>query len=232
MGSKWARTWFAGTAACAVVGVIVQMVLAWRNNTLVIAATGEPFQTFGGSPLGRALNVLAFFTVQSNLIVGGTCLLLALDPSRTSTVFRVFRLIGLIGISVTGLVYHVALDNLLELDTWALFADRLLHLVVPVLAVVGWLAFGPRGLTSPRVVKLTILYPLAYVAFTAIRGPLSSNWYPYPFADVHALGYLRVIINGIWVCLLFIALAAAANWLDRRLPGRSVAVPPLSETTR
>ena len=64
---------------------VVQMVLAWRNNMPVVVATGEPFQTFGGSPLGRALNVFAFFTVQSNLIVGGTCLLLVLDRNRTST---------------------------------------------------------------------------------------------------------------------------------------------------
>ncbi|WP_194898003.1 Pr6Pr family membrane protein [Catenulispora pinisilvae] len=225
MGTKWARPWFAGTAACVVVGVVVQMILAWRNNMPVLAATGEPFQTFGGSPAGRALNVLAFFTVQSNLIVGGTCLLLTLNPSRTSTVFRVFRLIGVVAIAVTGLVYHVALNNLLELDTWALVADRLLHLVVPILAVLGWLAFGPRGVTSPRVVTLTVLYPLAYMAFTAVRGPLSSNWYPYPFADVHALGYLRVILNGLWICLLFVALAAAAAWLDKRLPGKPLGPP-------
>ncbi len=217
MGSRWARAWFAATAACVLAGVVLQMVLAWRNNMPVVVATGESLQTFGGSPLGRALNVFAFFTVQSNLIAGATCLLLALDPDRASTAFRAFRLTGLVAISVTGIVYHVALDNLLELDTWALVADRLLHLVVPILTVVGWVAFGPRGLTSPRITRLTVLYPLAYMLFTAIRGSLSSNWYPYPFANVHVLGYLRVVLNGAWICLLFIALAAAATWLDTRL---------------
>ena len=223
-----ARAWHAATAACVAAGVIIQVVLAWRNHMPVVVATGESLQAFGGGPLGRALNVFAFFTIQSNLIVGGTCLLLAVDANRPSTVFRVFRLIGLVGISVTGIVSHVALTGLLELDSWALAADKLLHLVVPILAVLGWLAFGPRDQISPRIVKLTVLYPLAYMIFTVVRGPLASDWYPYPFADVKALGYLRVIINGFWIGLLFIALAAGFAWLDKRLPAERANPPSLS----
>ncbi|WP_458690640.1 Pr6Pr family membrane protein [Nocardia tengchongensis] len=231
MEMKWARIWFAATAVCVFVGVVVYAVLSWQNNMPVIAATGEPFERFGGSPLGRALNVLAFFTVQSNLIVGVTTLLLAINPNRSSTVFKVFRLIGLVGITVTGIVFHVAISGLLELDTWAMVADRLLHFVVPIMAVVGWLAFGPRGLTSARVVKLTVLFPLAYMIFTVIRGPLSSDWYPYTFANVATLGYARVIINGVWIGLLFVALAAAAAWLDKRLPAKRTGSSSPTEVT-
>ncbi|MFC7448247.1 Pr6Pr family membrane protein [Rhodococcus daqingensis] len=205
--------------------MIIQVVLDWQNNMPLVAETGELFQKFGGGPLGRALNVFAFFTIQSNLIVGATSLLLAVNPNRASTVFSVFRLTGLVAITVTGIVTYVALDGLLVFDTWALTADKLLHVVVPIMAVVGWLAFGPRGLTSPRVVKLAVLFPLAYMLFTAIRGPLSSDWYPYPFADVHELGYLRVFINGLVIGLLFVALAAAAAWLDKRLPAKQGAAP-------
>ncbi|MFG1783608.1 Pr6Pr family membrane protein [Rhodococcus oryzae] len=210
-------------------GVIIQVVLDWQNNMPLVAETGESFQKFGGSPLGRALNVFAFFTIQSNLIVGATSLLLAINPNRSSTVFSVFRLTGLVAITVTGIVTYVALDGLLVFDTWALTADKLLHVAVPIMAVVGWLAFGPRGLTSPRVVKLAVLFPLAYMLFTAIRGPLSSDWYPYPFADVHELGYLRVLVNGLVIGLLFVALAAAAAWLDKRLPAKQGAAPTHTE---
>lgn len=45
--------------------------------------------------------------------------------------------------------------------------------------------------------------PLLYIVFTAVRGPLAPNWYP--FIDVHALGDLRVLVNGLWVALLFVA---------------------------
>ena len=133
--------------------------------------------------------------------------------------FSVFRLIGLVGITVTFVVFHVALSHLLGLETWAEAANQLLHTVVPVLAIAGWVAFGPRRLTSARVARLSVLFPVFYMTFTLIRGPLNSDWYPYPFADVKTLGYLKVIINGFWIALLFVALAAGATALDRRLAG-------------
>lgn len=231
MDVKWARTWFAVTAACVAVGVVIQLVLAWQNHMPEIAATGESFQKFGDTPLARALNVFAFFTVQSNLIVAATSLLLAIDPNRSSMVFSVFRLCSLVGITVTGFVYHVALGSIFRLDTWALAADQLLHTVVPIMTVVGWLGFGPRGLTSARVVKLTVLFPLAYMIFTLIRGPLASDWYPYPFADVHALGYVRVLVNGFWIGLLFVGIAAGAAWIDKTLSAKQAAVSSQARST-
>lgn len=145
------------------------------------------------------MNIFAFFTVQSNVIVGATCLMLALRIDRDSTVFKVFRLIGVVAISVTGIVFHVVLSGLLDLDSWAQVANQFLHTVVPVLAVVGWLAFGPQGRTSGLVVRWTITFPLLYMVSTAVRGPLASDWYPYPFANVHDLGFLRVTINAVWI---------------------------------
>lgn len=230
MDPRWARVWYAATAACVVVGVIIGLVLSWQNHPTRVIETGELLGRFGGSPVNRALNNFAFFTTQANLIVAVTCLLLAINPSRSSTVFGVFRLIGLVAITVTGVVFHVALTGLLELDTWALVADRLLHLVVPIMAIIGWLAFGPRGQTSARAAKLTVLFPLGYMLFTVIRGPLASDWYPYPFADVKAFGYFPVIVNAVWIGLLFVALAAAATFLDKRLPVREPA-PAASAST-
>jgi hypothetical protein len=155
--------------------------------------------------------------------VGVTSLLLAVNAHPSSTVFKVFRLIGVVAISVTFVVFHVALGKLLDLDTWPQVANQLQHTVVPIMCVVGWVAFGPRGLSSARVARLTVIFPAVYIAFTAIRGPLASNWYPYPVADVHALGYLRVIINGLWIALFLMALAAGTTALDSRLkPAASV----------
>jgi hypothetical protein len=196
MDARWARPWFAVTA---------------NSDT-----------AFGGSPVNQALNIFAYFTVLSNVTVGVTTLMLAVDPNRASTVFATFRLIGLVAITVTFIVFHVVLSRLLDLETWAEVANQLLHTVVPILAIVGWGMFGPRGLTSARVARLTVLFPLGYMVFTMIRGPLASDFYPYPFADVQALGYLRVSINALWIALLFIGTAAAATALDPRLPGDRV----------
>ncbi|MDQ6899553.1 MAG: Pr6Pr family membrane protein, partial [Candidatus Dormibacteraeota bacterium] len=70
---------------------------------------------------------------------------------------------------------------------------------------------------SPRIVWWSLLFPALWIAFTLIRGAL-INFYPYPFIDVDALGYGRVIFNAFWVLLLLLAVAAGAYALDRRLP--------------
>jgi hypothetical protein len=128
------------------------------------------------------------------LIVGVTTLLLALKPNRSSIVFAVARLTGVVAITVTGLVYHVALANLLDLQGWEQLGNQLVHTVVPILAVTGWLMFGPRELTSARVARWTLLFPVCWLAFTLVRGSV-VNWYPYPFIDVTQIGYGGAVLN-------------------------------------
>jgi hypothetical protein len=206
MDQRWARPWFALTALAVAAGIVIQLFVTADAHGGHFPTTWE-----------RVLNVFAFFTIQSNVIVGVTTLLLALDLGRTSTAFRVLRLTGVVAISVTFLVFHVALSRLLDLETWAQAANQLQHTVVPVMAVVGWCTFGPRQLASARVAKLTVVFPLAYMLFTVVRGPLASDWYPYPFADVDALGYVRVAVNAVWIALLFVGIAAGATTLDKKL---------------
>jgi hypothetical protein len=62
-----------------VAGIVIQLFVTANNDA-----------SFGGSALSRALNILAFFTILSNLLVGGTCLLLA-RPGPPLVGFRGFR---------------------------------------------------------------------------------------------------------------------------------------------
>lgn len=203
-----ARVFFGLTAACVVVGLGIQVP--------VTANTAGHFAT----PLDRVLNLFTFFTTVSNIIVGVTCLLLALRPAIDSTAFRVFRLAGVLQIFVTGIVYHVALSDLVEMGKWASIANQFVHTIVPILAVLGWLIFGPRGRITPRIVWFSTLVPIAWLAFTMIRGHF-IDWYPYPFLDATAEGYVTVSINIVIVAVMFLAFAAGANLLDPRLPGRT-----------
>ena len=204
-----ARAWFALTALSVLIGLIIQVDVS-------AGLKGTQFTSVGS----LVFNVFCYFTVQSNVIVGVTTALLAVGPHRTSTVFRVFRLAGLIGITITGVVFHLVLAGLQDLKGAAATADLLLHTVVPVLAVLGWLLFGPRRLTSWRVAALALLFPLGWVAFALVRGEL-IGFYAYPFIDVRVLGYPRVLGNVVLVGLLFFTLAAGAIFLDRRLPRHS-----------
>jgi hypothetical protein len=205
---KWARLWFGATALLVAIGIAIQIPVSYNSTGGVFEGTASAF------------NVLSYFTIQSNLIVGVTCLLLALRLDWSSTVFKVFRLIGVVGITITGIVFHVALSGLLDLDTWAQAANQIEHTAVPIVTVIGWLLFGPRRLTSPGIVRWSLLFPLLYIAFSAIRGPL-VDFYPYPFADVEALGYVRVTINAFWITLIYFGVAWGAHVLDGVLARRS-----------
>ncbi len=200
--TRLARIWFAITAAAVILGIAIQ-----------IPVTANGTVGFFHTPFERALNVFSFFTIQSNILIAITCFMLAIKPDRSSKVFSVVRMTGLVAITITGIVYHVALSGLFELDTWGLAADQLLHTVVPVMALSGWLLFGPRRLVSSRIALFSLAFPIAWLAFTLIRGAFVP-FYPYPFIDVNQLGYLKTTLNCLWVSLLFMAVAATYTRLD------------------
>jgi hypothetical protein len=168
----------------------------------------------------RAANAFAFFTIQSNLLVGVSALLLALNLNRSSLPFAVLRLTALVAITVTGVVFHAVLAQTLDLKSWDAVGNELVHTVVPVMAVVGWLLIGPTPLFTRRAAWLSLIFPLCWLAFTLVRGAI-AHWYPYPFIDVTALGYGGAIVNCVWVALLFLGLAAGATALDSRLTRQS-----------
>ncbi len=205
MKHAFARLWFALTAAAVVTGVVVQLFAV---------------ETEGGHFTGAAavLNVFAFFTITSNLLLGAICLLLAIRLDRESLVLRALRLSSVLSIAVVGIVFHIALAPLYEFSGLAAVANVLLHTVTPIMGVLGWLVFGPRGQADRRVVAWSIAYPIAWLVFTLVRGPFVRDFYPYPFLEVAAHGYPRVLLNCLIVAVLFLALAAGASLLDRKLP--------------
>ena len=205
----WAgRALLLATAVVVAAGVIIQ-----------VPASADNTEGFFDGRTERALNTFCFFTVQSNIILGVTCLVAALWPSHRSLVFDVARLTGVIAIAITGVVFHLALRDLQDLTGQAKVADFLLHSASPVLGVIGWLLFGPRGRTSRQVVLLTLVFPMAWAVFTLIRGEI-VGFYPYPFMDVDDLGYPRTFVNCAIIGAAFVAFASGAHSLDRRLSGR------------
>ncbi len=203
------RLWFAATAVVVAVGIVVQLV-----------ATASLSSGFFDTQQGRVLSVFAYFTVQSNIIVMVTSALLAVRVGRKPEWFWVLRLDGVLCIAVTFVVFRLALKDLQDLQGAAATADFLLHTASPVLCVIGWLAFGPRGRTSWRVVQLSTVFPLAWLAFALTLQQLTGGFSLYPFLDVADHGWARVLLNAAIVAVFFLGLAAAAHLLDQRLPGR------------
>jgi hypothetical protein len=212
---RTARFVFGLTSAIVTFGLVLQLSLAITADS----GTGA----FESTP-DRIVNFFSYFTVLSNIAVAATTGLLAVRLERRSTLFRTIRLDGLVGIAVTGVVFHLTLAQLQELTGWNAFADGILHTASPILAVLGWLAFGPRGQLSRRIVVLAAIAPVCWLVYALVRGANvqdrdGNDFYPYPFMNVPEHGYPVVLANCAIVAVLFVAICTAALWGDRRLPG-------------
>ncbi|RNM17468.1 Pr6Pr family membrane protein [Nocardioides pocheonensis] len=164
----------------------------------------------------RVVRYFSYLTIWSNILVAWSTLSLALGRDRDTRLWRVLRLDAVVLILLAGVVHFFFLRPLLDLHEWDLVADRSLHLIVPALAVGGWLVLGPRGRVDRGDVLGALVLPLAWLAYTLVRGAFVS-WYPYPFIDVDRHAHAVVALNCAGVAALMLAFAWGALLLDRRL---------------
>lgn len=216
VSSRWlSRLWHAVLFAVVATAFVTQLVLVLRGGADVNAAES-------GAPAGtatRVVNLFSFFTIQSNLLVLAAAATLAADPARDGRLWRVLRLDGLLGITITGIVYATVLAGQVALEGVGVWLDAAFHYFCPTWTMVGWLLFGPRPRITWHTVGWAFAWPAAWVAYTLVRGGI-TGWYPYPFLDVTDLGYPAALRNVGFVLALALAIAALLRYLDRRLPTR------------
>ena len=201
--------------------VVLQLVLVLQGGQHL--GDTDPEVDAAGSPdLGtRMVRFASYLTIWFNVLVAGTELLLAANAERSGgRVFRALRLDALVLAVGGGTVHWFLLRPLLDLHGADYLADKLLHIAVPLLCLVGWLVFGPRGLVTRRDVAAFLVLPVGWLVYTLVRGAF-VDWYPYPFVDVDQHGLGVVLLNCVAISALMLLLALGAMWLDRRLPGLS-----------
>lgn len=210
---KVARTWHVAVAALLAAALVTQLVLTATSDS---AEFELPF---------RLVNLFSFFTIQSNILFCAISITLALRPvRRDGEVWRVLRLDSVLCMTLTGVVFNTVLRGLEDHEGLRAVTDTMFHVIGPALAVIGWALFGPRPRVSGRTVALALIFPIAWCAYTLIRGAM-TDWYPYPFIDVLEHGYGRVVANIVGIAALFVLLGLAYWYLDRRLPAAPSAAP-------
>jgi hypothetical protein len=206
-----ARAWHALTAVVTWFALVFQLILIIKGGHVLEETVVPPLTT-------RLARFISYFTILTNLLVALTVTPLALGRPVGSRLWRIVRLDAIVGIAVTGLVHWFFLRPLMHLQGADFLADKLLHVVVPLLAVIGWCAFGPRGRVDGSLLLPSLIYPVGWLVLTLLRGAI-TGWYPYPFLDVGIHGYGTVLLNCLLVALLLLAISWGAVALDRRLPG-------------
>ena len=106
-------------------------------------------------------------------------------------------------ITIVGAVYNIILRFLWAPHGLQRFVDEALHSLIPTLFIIYWFAWIPKKSLEWKHAFPWLVYPLVYCVYIMIRGAFSSL-YPYPFIDVTALGYSKVILNSLVLSFVFL----------------------------
>ena len=202
--------WNVVLSAIIILALLVQLGLVIRGHNVLVVDGRKP------ATGTRVVRFFSYFTVQSNILVALTCAWLAVRPEESSAVWKVLRLDALIGITVTGIIYVTLLRPIVDLHGTAKLTDIAFHYLAPVMAVVGWLLFGPRPRIDDRILAWSLVWPALYVTYCLAYGA-ATDWYPYPFIDAHALGYGPALRNGVGILVLLLGVGLLYAWCDRFL---------------
>ena len=207
--SRRGRTAYWVVAALAWAGVAATLIITAFDG--YAAPTYVEEGVFAGAAHGwagapeRLINCLSYFTELSNIMVAIISTLLA-RRGRVGAWGRAVHLCALMMITVTAIVYATLIGPYEVLSGFA-----------------GTAALaGPRGGIAWATLGRALLIPVAWVAYTLVRGTFTHQ-YPYGFVNVWRIGYAQVAINIVAIligALVFMALFAGADWLIRKASRR------------
>lgn len=180
-----------------------------------------------------AAEYYSYFTIQSsliNVVILALSGLVAWRRHQESTLLAVLRASVVSYAVVTTGVYNVLLRGLPD-DGYvgSQWPNEVIHVWIPLFLLLDWLLAPSRPVLRMRDVRIVIIYPVVWLAFTFVRG-LLDGWFPYPFLEpngpsgwggvaIYVLGIAAFII-GIAVGLIAISRARWANtdrlWASRR----------------
>ncbi len=201
---------------------------AWKVILFISAVMGILLQ-IGLFSDRLDLSVLNYYTLMSNMLCAVYFLPAAVYGWKHDgeTLLPAVKGALVMCITVTGLVYHFMLAGKFEMQGTLLMSNILLHYVVPSMTVLDWILFDRKGHYNKLSPVLWLLAPLLYFVYVVIRvaggatlGPYGSK-YPYYFMDIDALGFGKVMLINLIMCVFFLILGYIIVGIDHLLARRA-----------
>jgi hypothetical protein len=186
------------------------------------------------------LNTLSYFTNQANILVAVSAAFVALDPLHRGVLHEALRLAGLVGITITGVVYYLLLGAAADLEGADVWISLLLHKIIPVATVLGFLLLKPRSPLGPKSWWF-VVWPIAWLGYTLIRAEVSNAEFerldgtsraPYDFLDHRAIGWGSVGLHVVAIVAVSLLLARGLIWLSWAGSARDEQTSPEPERRR
>jgi hypothetical protein len=167
------------------------------------------------------VNFFSYFTNLSNILasvvflVGAVYLLQRREPTPTDDLIRGATVVAM---AIVGIVYGILLRNE-DLGTLLPWVNIVVHFIMPVAVVADWLILPPKSTITTWQMAYWLVYPLAFVVYTLVRGP-AADFYPYPFLNPDkAGGYGGVALYCLAILLAFLLVGGLLRFLGNRLTG-------------
>jgi hypothetical protein len=180
--------------------------------------------------LGTVITYFSFFTILTNFLVALVFTATAFwsGTGRAATGWKQFfcnpsvQAATASYIAIVGIVYRLLLRQLWNPQGAQWVADVILHDVIPIGYVLYWLVFASRDGLRWKDAVAWLAYPGVYLLYVLARGAV-SGLYPYPFVDVHVLGYSGVLARAAVLLLVFLGMGLLVVAVGRWTRGRSPA---------
>jgi len=181
---------------------------------LAVVAIGVQLAHSARQPTFNAVNFFSFFTIESNIFAAVIFLLaMVLGRRKRRATLDLARGAATLYMTITGLVYSLLLAGQ-DVQVPLVWVNATLHYIMPIVVLGDWLADRPRLRITFRTAAWWIIFPLLYVTYSLIRGPI-ANWYPYPFLDPVKHGYARVALTSAVLAIVIIGLVWLLAWVTR-----------------
>jgi hypothetical protein len=226
----WSLSWMAArfvAGAVLVAAIVTQLV-----HTIGISADR-------GLPI--AATVVEFFSYFTNLAASGGAITLVIGgvllARRRATVDPRWFAVLLVAVTtymiITGIVYNLLLRNAPATGLTVPWTNEVRHVWAPLFFLVDLFVGPRRRAVSWATLGTVLIFPLAWAAYTLVRGPLVTDfrtgqawWYPYPFLDPHRQpwGYGGVALYVVAITAAVLGIAALCIVIGGRRARRAAAL--------
>jgi len=190
----------------------------WHVRRLVEAPVSEW--------LTETIITLSYFTNLTNILIFVMAWALLRGRGRLAEFFAAPSVQAACSLHIlfVGLAFWFVLGGPQDVEAWWLWIpEATAHTLSPLLGVVWWARYVPWGALRPAQPVVWLGYPIAYLAYRLVRGPIIGE-YPYFFIDVNELGYDGVAVwSGILIAG-FLVLGGMMLGVDRVAVRRAAVV--------
>src|ERR1700761_3442713 len=167
--------------------IALTAVIVWFGLTLQFYISIEKYLAEGRTLGGAIVQLLSYFTIQSNLLAAlSLTLVFFRSSSAWGKFFNKTSVLTAIAVYITivGTVYQLVLRKQFHLGGLFIPANEILHSFCPIAYVLFWLIFVQKTKIPWSKGLNWLIYPFIYFIYILIRGAI-SKYYPYTFIDAN-----------------------------------------------